>query len=190
MDRLRAGADALMVAAGTVRADNPAFHVRTKSIREQREAAGRPQGPHRVVVSASAEIPDDSRFFDAEHGGASILVTTEKTAAEVRDRFEGRAEVWGLGRGSVDLAATLAALRQRGVERLLVEGGGELNWALFDLDLVDELFVTVAPSLLGGKTAPTLLGGSGWPMRRQRRLRLLELDRDGDEIFCRYAVER
>ena len=89
----------------------------------------------------------------------------------------------------MDLRATLAALHKRGLNRLLVEGGGELNWTLLELDLVDELYVTIAPALLGGRDAPTLLGGAGWPMDERRRLRLLELDRDGDELFCRYSIE-
>ncbi len=189
MDRLRAGADALMVAAGTVRADNPALHVRTKSIREEREAGGKPHAPHRVLVSASADIPGDSRFFDTTHGGDSILVTTETVAEANLRRFEGRAEVWRLGQQRVDLRAALATLRKRGVDRLLVEGGGELNWALLELDLVDELYVTVTPTLLGGRDAPTLLGGASWSMEKHRRLRLLELDREGDELFCRYSIE-
>jgi len=82
----------------------------------------------------------------------------------------------------------LRALSATGVRRMLVEGGAELNWTLFELDLVDELYVTVAPSLLGGSEAPTLLGGPGWPMNAQRRLSLLEMDREGDEIYLRYAV--
>ena len=84
----------------------------------------------------------------------------------------------------------LARLHERGVERLLVEGGGELNWALVAADLVDEIYVTIAPTLLGGSGAPTLLGGEGLPMRRQTRLRLVEVEREGDELFCRYAVRR
>ncbi len=184
MDRLRAAADALMVAAGTIRADNPTFHVRT---REVREAAGNPV-LHRVAVSASGEIPADSRFFDTSHGGDSILVTSEAVSEATLARFDGRAEIWRLGRESVDLHATLAALSERGIQRLLVEGGGELNWSLLQADLVDELCVTIAPALLGGGDAPTLLGGLGWPMSEQRRLRLLELDRDEDELYCRYAI--
>jgi len=64
MDRLRASADALMVGAGTARADNPAWHVRTREVRERRIAEGRDGSPHRVLVSASARLPRDSRFFD------------------------------------------------------------------------------------------------------------------------------
>ncbi len=189
MDRLRATADALMVGAGTIRADNPAWHVRTRSVRERCLAEGRPASPHRVLVSGSGRIPSDSRFFETKYGGTSILVTLEQTPEEDLEAFRDRATVWRLGERQVDLRATLEALREYGVERLLVEGGAELNWALFDLDVVDELYVTIAPTLLGGRDAPTLLAGAGWPLQAQRRLRLLDLDREGDELYCRYSVE-
>ena len=105
-------------------------------------------------------------------------------------RASSRAEVWKVGRKQVDLPELLRRLKQRGVDRLLAEGGGELNWALVRKDLVDELYVTVAPVLLGGRDAPTLLGGAGLPMNDQLRLRLVDVDRQGDELFCRYAVIR
>jgi riboflavin biosynthesis pyrimidine reductase len=90
----------------------------------------------------------------------------------------------------VDLARLLSLLAERGVERLLVEGGGELNWGFVRDDLLDELYVTIAPCLLGGRAAPTLLEGDGLAMDRRRSLKLLDVRRIGDELFCRYAVER
>jgi riboflavin biosynthesis pyrimidine reductase len=95
-----------------------------------------------------------------------------------------------LGRDRVDLTALLRRLKRRGVNRLLVEGGGEVNWNFIEADLVDELYVTITPRLLGGRDAPTLLEGPGLSMREQRALRLLELHREGDELYCRYAVVR
>jgi len=190
MDRLRAEADALMVGAGTMRADNPKLHVRSRRMQEYRRSLGRATGLIKVLVTASARLAGDSRFFDDTDGGARILATVEEAPAERLREFEGRAEVWPLGRGSVDLGALLARLKQRGVERLLVEGGAELNWNLLDADLVDELNVTIAPSLLGGRDAPTMLAGSGWSMAGRRRLSLVDLRREGDELYCRYAIIR
>jgi len=190
MDRLRAESDALMVGAGTMRADNPKLHVRSRRMREYRRSLGRAAGLIKVLVTASGQLAEDSRFFDDTDGGARVVATVEEVATERLRELEGRAEVWRIGRGSVDLRAVLARLKERGVERLLVEGGAELNWRLFDADLVDELNVTVAPSLLGGRDAPSLLEGSGWRMADQRRLRLVDLRREGDELYCRYAVIR
>jgi 2,5-diamino-6-(ribosylamino)-4(3H)-pyrimidinone 5'-phosphate reductase len=84
----------------------------------------------------------------------------------------------------------LERLKKQGVDRLLVEGGGELNWLLLREDLIDELFFTLAPSLLGGRDAPTPIEGEGLSMAQQHRLKLLEVERVGDELFTRWAVCR
>jgi len=188
MDRLRAGADALLLGAGTLRADDPPLHVRDEALRQERVAAGKPAGLLCVVVSASASVPCSSRFFDDEFGGGRIVATVEDAPADRTAEFEGRAEVWRVGQSRVDFAGLLERLAQRGVERLLVEGGGEINWQMVDAGLVDELYVTIAPSLLGGAQAPTLLEGAGRAMERQVRLSLVSIDRGGDELFCRYRL--
>jgi riboflavin biosynthesis pyrimidine reductase len=65
-----------------------------------------------------------------------------------------------------------------------------MNWRLIEAGLVDELFITIAPSLLGGREAPTAVEGVGFAMAEQLHMRLLEMRREGDEIFCRYEVIR
>lgn len=190
MDRLRAAADAVLLGAGTLRADDPALHVRSEPARRQRAALGKPPGLLRVLVTASGRIDAASRFFDDPDGGGSIVATVEDADREALAALAGRAELWRLGRGHVDLAELLRRLRARGVERLLVEGGGELNWAFVRDGLVDELYLTVAPTLLGGSEAPTLLEGEGFAMADRVRLALVSAERDGDELFCRYRVRR
>jgi 2,5-diamino-6-(ribosylamino)-4(3H)-pyrimidinone 5'-phosphate reductase len=191
MDRLRAEADAIAVGAGTLRADDPLLHVRDPASRRyRRDVLGKPAGLLRVLVTASVRIPPGSRFFDDPDGGPCIVATVEDAPQAALEPLTGRAEVWRLGRGAVDLPALLVRLRDRGVERLLVEGGGELNWVFVQAGLVDELYLTIAPALLGGRDAPTLLEGDGLRMEARVRLRLLALEREGDELFCRYAVDR
>jgi riboflavin-specific deaminase-like protein len=158
--------------------------------RRYREQLGKPSGLLRVLVSASGRIDRDSRFFDDADGGARIVVTLEETPDAALRAVEGRAELWRIGRGSVDLTELLRRLHERGVARLLVEGGGELNWHFVREGLVDELYLTLAPALLGGRAAPTLLEGDGFTMAGRSRLRLLAVEREGDELFCRYAVLR
>ncbi len=189
MDRLRAEADALLIGGRTVRADDPSWQIRTDAMRERRRELGKPPGLLRVLVTASARVDGSSRFFDPVEA-ERVVATVEEAPAERLAALAASAEIWRLGRGQVELVRLLERLGQRGVGRLLVEGGGELNWALVREDLVDELNVTLAPALLGGRQAPTLLEGDGFPMARQRRLRLEELRREGDEIFCRFTVRR
>jgi 2,5-diamino-6-(ribosylamino)-4(3H)-pyrimidinone 5'-phosphate reductase len=190
MDRLRAEADAIVVGAGTMRADNPRLEVRDPEMQAYRRSLGRRVGLVRVLVTASATIGSSSRFFEDEPGGERIVATVENADPGRLAAIGERAEIWTLGRRTVDLAALLERLAGHGVRRVLAEGGGELNWCLVREDLVDEIYVTVAPTLLGGRDAPTLLEGEGFSMELQRRLRLLDLRREDDEIYCRYALER
>ena len=191
MDRLRASADAILVGGRTLRADNPALHVRSVEMRDHRASLGKADGLLRVVVTASLRIDDDSRFFD-ERGRAGRIIATVEDAPEDRlAALASRAEIWKIGRGRVDLSVLLERLfAERGVRRLLCEGGGELNWALLRQGLIDELNLTIAPVLLGGRDAPTPLDGEGLSMEQRARLRLEQVRREGDELFCRYSVVR
>ncbi len=190
MDRLRAEADAVLVGAGTLRADDPPLGVRDPEMREYRRTLGKPEGVINVLVTASLRVDAGATFFCEPSSAARIVATVEEAPEKLVRPLEEVAEVWRIGRGNVDIVRLLGALRERGVERLLVEGGGELNWSFIRDGLLDELFVTIAPSLLGGRDAPTLLEGEGLPMDQRIRLRLLSADRHGDELYCRYAVAR
>lgn len=190
MDRLRAEADAVLVGAGTLRADDPPLHVRDPEMKAHRHSLGKPDGLVNVLVSASAAVDPGSKFFTGTHAAGRIVATVEDADVSRLARLAKVAEVLTIGRGQVDLRALLLRLRSRGIERLVVEGGGELNWGFVRDDLIDELYVTVAPALLGGRDAPTLCEGAGLTMANQRRLRLVSADVVDGEIFCRYAVIR
>ncbi len=190
MDRLRAEADAILVGAGTIRADDPPLRVRDEDMRRYRESLGKPPGLLQIVVSASLDLDPRARFLREEPSAGRILATVEEAPEARAARFAAVAEVWRVGCGRVDLAALFRRLHERGVERLLVEGGGELNWAVLEADLLDELYVTIAPCLLGGREAPTLLEGAGFAMDQRRRLGLVSVERHGDELYCRYVVVR
>lgn len=188
MDRLRAEADAILIGAGTLRSDDPPLHVRDPAMRRHRRGLGRPEGLPRIVVTAGGDLHPTSSFF-RETTERPLVATVDNLAPERLERLQAVAEVIQLGSGQVDLTRLMETLSARGVGRLIVEGGGEMNWELMRLGLVDEIYVTVAPALLGGRDAPTLLEGDGWSMAGRRRLKLLELHQEGDEIYCRYQVQ-
>ena len=190
MDKLRAEADAVLIGAGTLRGDDPPLHIRDDEMKAYRRSLGKPEHPLNVLVTASAAVDAWARFFKRDRAAWCIVATVEDAPAAQRSALAQVAEVWTLGRGRVDLAAVLSLLTERGVARLLVEGGGELNWSLFADDLVDELYVTVAPAILGGRDAPTLCEGAGFEMAGRRPLRLLSSEAIDGEIYCRYAVVR
>jgi 2,5-diamino-6-(ribosylamino)-4(3H)-pyrimidinone 5'-phosphate reductase len=158
-------------------------------MRAYRRSLDKPEALINVLVTASLEVDPAATFF-REAAAARIVATVEDAPDDRVRRLEEVAEVWKVGRSQVDLPALLGRLHERGVERLLVEGGGELNWGFVRDGLLDELYVTVAPVLLGGRDAPTLLEGNGLAMDARTRLRLVEVSRLGEEIFCRYSVVR
>jgi 2,5-diamino-6-hydroxy-4-(5-phosphoribosylamino)pyrimidine 1'-reductase len=189
MDRLRAQADAILIGAGTLRADDPPLHVRDEGMADYRRSLGKEAPLLAVLVTASADVDPASGFFTRDAGAERIVATVETAPADRVGPLAGLAEVWRVGHDTVDLPRLLERLAARGIERLLVEGGGELNWHFIARGLVDEVHLTVSPALLGGREAPTWLEGAGLPMAEHRRLRLLDVKRVGDELFLRYAVE-
>jgi 5-amino-6-(5-phosphoribosylamino)uracil reductase len=156
VDELRAGCDAILVGAGTVRADDPRLLVRSGRRRADRVARGLPPSPVRVVLTRSRKLDPGAAVFA---GGPSPLL---------------------LGG---DLPAVLAELADRGVRRLLVEGGAGVLTALLSAGLADELRLAVAPVFVGDPAAARLLG----PPATGRR-RLLGAEAVGDTAVLRYAL--
>jgi riboflavin-specific deaminase-like protein len=179
---LRTRVDAVMIGAGTMRAERYGRPVADPGKRGRRERRGLSQDPLLVIVSGRLDIPWDAPVF-ADRGARVLIFTTSETeapetVAEVRlVRHEGR----------VDLAAALAYLRgERGVRALLCEGGPHLHAELLDAGLVDELFVTHAPKLAGGD-GPCLAVGLS---ELERPLEVAWLLEEGGELFARYRVPR
>jgi 2,5-diamino-6-(ribosylamino)-4(3H)-pyrimidinone 5'-phosphate reductase len=190
MDKLRAEADALLIGAGTLRSDNPRQDVRDPEMKAYRRSLGKPDLLLNVLVTASAAVDPGSRLFEAGRAEGCVVATVEDAPPERLRRLGEVAEIWTLGRGRVDVGLLLARLKARGVERLLIEGGGDLNWSFVEKDAVDEIFVTVAPTVFGGREAPTPVEGTGFDMAGRRKLRLVSAEIVDGEIFCRYAFLR
>ncbi len=178
---LRGVADVVLVGAGTVRAERygPA-----------RRREGRP--PARIaVVTASCDLDPGLRLFaEAAPGEEPLVLTIASCPPARRAALEAVAEVVVMGVGSVDLAAALAGLADRGARVVLAEGGPSLNGQLVAADLVDEWCLTLSPMLLGGESPRAASGPSpaGAPLRC-RLDRLLVDDVDG-LCFARYVRVR
>lgn len=172
---VRAIADAVLVAAGTVRLEGYGPVRLSDAARDARAAAGRPATPPRlVVVSASLDV-DLTRA--AEGPVRPLVLTTEDADPDRRAAVEQVADVRTHGSGQVDVAAALAGLHADGVGIVVCEGGPSLNAALVEQDLVDEWCVTLAPTIVAGDSRRLVHGvpevGEGQPLEL---VSLLEAD--------------
>ncbi|WP_326567418.1 dihydrofolate reductase family protein [Amycolatopsis rhabdoformis] len=181
VDQVRAESDAILIGAGTIRADNPRLLVNSPARREDRVRAGKPAYPLKVTVTASGEVDAEWKFW--HHGGEKLVYTTDAGAATVRERLGDLADVVALGQ-EVDFGALLDDLGSRGVRRLMVEGGGQIHTALLSQDLADEIHLAIAPLVVGDAAAPRFLLPARYP---GGRMRLVETRAIGDVVLIRYA---
>jgi riboflavin-specific deaminase-like protein len=178
---LRARVDAVMVGAGTLRAERYGRLVRDPHRRELRVAAGLQADPLAIVISARLDLPPDLPLLQ---DAASRVVVITASQASLRGCA---AQVEYLRAQPVELAAALARLRrEHGVRSILCEGGPSLNASLFAEGLVDELFLTTAPKLAGRAGALTISGEA--PLREPLDTRLLWLLEHDGELFARYRI--
>jgi riboflavin-specific deaminase-like protein len=179
---LRTKVDALMIGAGTMRAERYGRVVGDPEKRSRRERRGLPADPLMVIVSGRLDLPWDAPLFT--EGGGRVLIFTASDA----DPPETEASLRVIRHsGRVDLAEALRYLRvERGVRALLCEGGPRLHAQLLDAGLVDELFVTHAPKLVGGE-GPAMVRGLP---ELERPLELAWLLAEDGELFARYRVIR
>ncbi|MEU9893670.1 dihydrofolate reductase family protein [Streptomyces phaeochromogenes] len=185
VDEVRAESDAILVGAGTLRADNPRLLVNSAERRAARVAAGRPEYPLKVTVSGSGDLDPDANFWST--GGEKIVYTTDEGAAKAGDALRGLGvDVVSVG-PDVDWRAVLTHLHDvRSVRRLMVEGGGRVHTQLLRQGLADELQLALAPLVVGEPDAPRLFGPGDYPGGPRNRLRLVETRPVGDVVLMRY----
>ncbi|WP_251094015.1 dihydrofolate reductase family protein [Streptomyces sp. Caat 7-52] len=182
VDEVRASVDAILVGAGTIRADNPRLLVNSAERRAARGAAGRPEYPLKVAVTGSGDLDPDANFWHT--GGEKLVYTTDEGAARASRLLGRTADVVPLG-PALDWRPLLEHLHDvRGVGRLMVEGGGTVHTQLLQQGLADELQLVLAPLFVGDPAAPRLFGPGGY---QDGRLRLLDTRRIEDVVLMRYA---
>lgn len=161
-------ADAIMMGAATIRS-TPRMRLAEHLIR--------------YCVSESGRVDPRHSFFN---GYENWIIRSENT-----EDLHFQVSELKLGKTEIDWPGVMRIMRQEhGVERLLSEGGAELNACLFALDLVDEIFWTVAPKIKLGKDVPTMAGGSPLPRSGVMKFDLVSCQPIDDEIFLRYRRHR
>ena len=187
---LRATVDAVMCGADTASGDID-MGPGPEKYRRQRLRNGLAEYNLRIIVSGSGSIRPDAPVF--QHTFSPILLlTTERMSKARRKALSHVADVHSFGDRSVDLPAAMAWLREEhGVNRLMLEGGGTLNDAMFRAGLVDEVHLTICPLLFGGAASPTIADGIGVDTLSDASLwELVRRKQYGSELFVTYRRRR
>jgi riboflavin-specific deaminase-like protein len=178
---LREKVDAVMAGTVTLRTERYGRMIRDPDARARRVRAGYDPEPLACVISRSGDVPTDIPLFKEKD--ARIVVFTAGPAPALPET----AEVVELDPGELTLTTALRHLRsEHGVQRLLCEGGPTLFGALLHEELIDELFLTIAPRLAGGGRGPTITSGPSLAEPAELRIRWL-LEREGS-LFARYEL--
>ncbi|MEA5525885.1 RibD family protein [Nodularia spumigena] len=200
-----AASDAVLIGAGTLRAYGTTLTVSQPILLQHRIKRGKPAQPVHIVITQSADINPEIKFFQqpierwllTTTMGAGSWQRREQTlhstgltpARECPPKFE-QMIIFDTPTGKVDTSAALQHLASLHITRLAILGGGELVASMLQLDLIDELWLTVCPLILGGASAPTPVEGVGFLSQFAPKLELLEVHQVEQEVFLHYRLQR
>ena len=186
VDAVRASCDAILVGAATVRNDNPRLLVRSKSRRDERAARGLPPSPTKVTVTERVQLDPCADFFTTGET-EKIVYCASPRVPHARARLGSVATVIDGGQ-PVEMRNLAEDLGARGVQRLMVEGGGKVHTQFLTDNLADELQLVVAPFFVGDSQAPRFVSDGRFPWNPGRRATLAEVRQIGDVVLLRYAL--
>jgi len=190
LQEIRASADAVLAGRGTVAADSMSMGLSRADLRTRRVAAGKSPVPIRVILSNRGRLDPGWKVFRYTQSPLVVFSTTRMPAA-TRRAIAPHGELFLFEAEAVPLAAALRVLRaDYDIRRLVCEGGAMLFHSLIDADLVDEIYVTLAPVIFGGRNAPTVTGLPGPFFTSPREFRVVSQEVVGDECYLHFRRRR
>lgn len=177
--KLRTQVDAILVGKGTILKDDPKLHIKYYDH----------DGYHRIVFDSNLSIPLDAQVinFKPEIYPTIICTTVKASIEKIRKLKSKNVKVLQVGINQVDLKQVLSILYDSGFKTILLEGGGNLNWSFVKKNLVDEIRLTIAPRMIGGKDATSLVEGQGFgKITESPRYELLEVKSRDDYVILKY----
>ena len=178
---MRASVDGIMVGLRTLLRDDPKLTVKFAGVRK----------PHRIIVDSNAQTPLTSYVVRTAREIPTIVAVTSRAPKSRIEILERRGvKVFVCGKGPlVSVKILLQTLRNLGIRKILLEGGGALNWSMLSSGLVDEVSVAITPRILGGEKAVSLVEGKGSPLVRDGvKLKLLNTAKYRPDLVVRYKV--
>ncbi|MBD2214180.1 RibD family protein [Calothrix sp. FACHB-156] len=189
LEKQIAASDATLFGAGTLRAYGTTLTVSHPTLLQNRTQAGKSTQPVHIVITQSSNLNPEIHFFQQPVPRWLLTTTAGASFWRGRSEFE-QILVFETPQGKIDLLAALQHLALLHITRLVILGGGELVASMLELDLIDELWLTVCPLILAGATAPTPAESNGFPANLAPRLELLEVNQVDQEVFLHYRLQR
>lgn len=187
VDELRASVDAILVGGKTLLGEAPKLTVKNEALRENRIKQGRSPNPIKIGVASNINISLESDFVKAGPARVVIFTTSQTSISQVEKLRKAGVEMFVEDAPQVDLTDMMHTLKKIGVDHLMVEGGGTINFELMRLGLVDELMIYVAPMIFGGANSPTLADGLGLLREQAIELQLNHVETwDNGGVVFRY----
>lgn len=177
--KLRAKVDAILVGRNTVERDDPLLTVRYV----------KGKNPIRVVLDSKATLSSKSRIIKTCGKIPTIIAVSKKARRKNINRLKKyHVEVIVTGENHVNVKKLLKRLTKRKIKKILLEGGGTVNWEFVKNRLLDEVIITITPYLIGGKNATTLVEGNGYSLiSKAVKLKLRTYNNFGNEVVLRYT---
>ena len=178
--KLRAKVDGILIGKNTLDTDNPMLNVRYVT----------GKNPVRILLDSRGTIKSSSKIIQSCSKISTIIATTQLISKKNLSRLEKfPLEVIKCGKSSVDVVKLLKILQKKGMKKILLEGGGTLNWSFLKRGLVDELIITITPYILGGSDSVTLVEGSGFKnLFSMNKLKLRKIQKIGNELVVYYRT--
>jgi len=177
---LRRDCDAIMVGINTVLADDPRLTI-------HKIPSDPADNPIRVVVDSQARTPLSSRVLSED--APTIIAVSKRAPLDRLDKLSQQAKIIICGQEKVDLECLMDNLKDQGICTLMLEGGSALNFSMLSHGLVDEVRVCVAPMIVGGSQAKTLVDGDGMDYMSQAvKLNLKKSYPLGEDLILEYEV--
>ena len=178
--KLRAKVDAILIGKNTLEIDNPTLSVR--------HTVGK--NPTRIILDSHGTIKSSSKILQTCDKIQTIIVTTNLISAANLSRLRKfPIQIITCGNSSVNISKLLKILHNKGIKKIIVEGGGTINWSFLKHGLVDELIITIAPYILGGSNSKTLVEGDGFKnLLSATKLKLKKIQKINNELIVFYKI--
>ena len=178
--KLRSNVDAIIIGKNTVHLDNPSLTVRYV----------KGQNPVRIILDSLGTIKSNSKIIQTCNSVPTIIAVSESISEKNLQRLRKFSlNVIICGKNSVNIPQLLRTLLNNGIKRILLEGGGTLNWSFIKKNLIDEAIVTLTPYILGGKDSVSLVEGTGFKnLDVSTKLKLKKIQKNKNELVLFYKL--